>query len=49
VTTEFVALGLRRPPPISWLPRTFFLNKWLGMLTWWWCRRTGRDPYARAP
>ena len=49
VTAEFVALGLRRPPPISWLPRTFFLNKWLGMLTWWWCKRTHRDPYARAP
>ncbi len=49
VTAEFVALGLRRPPPISWLPRTFFLNKWLGMLTWWWCKRNHRDPYAHAP
>ncbi|HEY6912837.1 MAG TPA: tetratricopeptide repeat protein [Myxococcales bacterium] len=49
VTAEFVALGLRRPPAISWLPRTFFLNKWLGMLTWWWSRRNHRDPYARAP
>jgi len=48
VTSEFVALGLRRPPPISWLPRTFFLNKWLGMLTWWWARRNHRDPYAHA-
>lgn len=49
VTAEFVALGLRRPPAISWLPRTFFLNKWIGMLTWWWSRRNHRDPYAHAP
>jgi tetratricopeptide (TPR) repeat protein len=34
VGREFLALGLRRPPPIAWLPRTFFLNKWIGKLTW---------------
>ncbi len=34
VRYEFLALGLRRPPPIPWLPRTFFLNKWLGKLSW---------------
>ncbi|HZX95945.1 MAG TPA: tetratricopeptide repeat protein, partial [Myxococcales bacterium] len=46
VTAEFVALGLRRPPAISWLPRTFFLNKWIGKLTWWWSKRNHIDPYA---
>jgi len=34
VGQEFLALGLRRPPPIPWLPRSFFLNKWIGKLTW---------------
>jgi tetratricopeptide (TPR) repeat protein len=34
VGREFLALGLRRPAPIPWLPRTFFLNKWIGKLTW---------------
>jgi tetratricopeptide (TPR) repeat protein len=34
VGQEFLALGLRRPPPIPWLPRDFFLNKWIGKLTW---------------
>ena len=34
VGQEFIALGLRRPPPIPWLPRSFFLNKWIGKLTW---------------
>jgi tetratricopeptide (TPR) repeat protein len=34
VGQEFIALGLRRPPPIPWLPRNFFLNKWIGKLTW---------------
>jgi len=34
VGREFLALGLRRPPPIPWLPRSFFLNKWIGKLTW---------------
>src|SRR2546426_493456 len=33
VSAEFAALGLRRPPPIPWLPRSFFLNKWIGKLT----------------
>jgi tetratricopeptide (TPR) repeat protein len=43
VRHEFLALGLRRPPPIPWLSRDFFLNKWLGKLTW---RMSGRrfDP-----
>src|SRR5438094_350862 len=43
VRQEFLALGLRRPPPIPWLPRNFFLNRWLGKLTW---RLSGRrfDP-----
>ena len=43
VRQEFLTLGLRRPPPIPWLPRNFFLNKWLGKLTW---RMSGRrfDP-----
>ena len=31
----FLELGLRRPPPIKFLPRSFFLNKWIGRLTWW--------------
>ncbi|HYV67191.1 MAG TPA: tetratricopeptide repeat protein [Myxococcales bacterium] len=34
VRQEFLMLGLRRPPPIPWLPRNFFLNRWLGKLTW---------------
>jgi tetratricopeptide (TPR) repeat protein len=34
VTTAFLDLGLRRRPPIPFLPRSFFLNKWLGKLTW---------------
>jgi tetratricopeptide (TPR) repeat protein len=34
VGQEFVTLGLRRPPPIAWLPRSFFLNRWIGGLTW---------------
>lgn len=34
VGEEFVALGLRRQPPIWFLPRAFFLNKWLGKLSW---------------
>ena len=43
VRHEFLALGLRRPPPIPWLSRNFFLNRWLGKLTW---RMSGRrfDP-----
>ncbi len=34
VREAFTALGLRRSPPISWLPRNFFLNRWIGRLTW---------------
>jgi hypothetical protein len=34
VGEEFLALGLRRRPPIPFLPRGFFLNKWIGKLTW---------------
>ncbi len=47
VTAEFATLGLRRPPPISWLPRDFFLNKWIGKLTWKYSRRARLDPLAR--
>jgi tetratricopeptide (TPR) repeat protein len=49
VTAEFAALGLRRPPPISWLPRSFFLNKWIGKLTWKLSKRQRRlDPLAQS-
>jgi hypothetical protein len=41
----FAALGLRRPPPLPWLPREFFLNKWLGKLSWRLFKHT--DPLAR--
>jgi tetratricopeptide (TPR) repeat protein len=47
VTAEFAALGLRRPPPIPWLPRDFFLNRWIGKLTWKYSRRARLDPLAR--
>lgn len=47
VSAEFAALGLRRPPPIPWLPREFLLNKWIGMLTWKWSRRSQLGPLAR--
>jgi tetratricopeptide (TPR) repeat protein len=47
VTAEFATLGLRRPPPIPWLPRNFFLNKWIGKLTWKYSRRARLDPLAR--
>jgi tetratricopeptide (TPR) repeat protein len=47
VTAEFAALGLRRPPPIPWLPRDFFLNKWIGRLTWKYSRRARLDPLSR--
>jgi hypothetical protein len=49
VGQEFAALGLRRPPPIPWLPRSFFLNRWIGRLTWRWARRYRLDPLSRAP
>jgi len=47
VGAEFAALGLRRPPPIPWLPRGFFLNKWIGKLTWKYSKRARLDPLAR--
>src|SRR3989440_7799113 len=47
VSAEFAALGLRRPPPIPWLPRSFFLNKWIGKLTWKLSRRERLDPLAQ--
>jgi hypothetical protein len=47
VVTEFAALGLRRPPPIPWLPREFFLNKWIGKLTWKYSRRARLDQLTR--
>jgi len=34
VRQAFTELGLRRPAPIPWLPRNFFLNRWIGKLTW---------------
>lgn len=49
VGQEFAALGLRRPPVIPWLPRNFFLNKWLGKLSWRWSRRYRLDPLSRSP
>jgi len=49
VGQEFAALGLRRPPVIPWLPRNFFLNKWLGKLSWRWSRRYRLDPLSRTP
>ena len=47
VGAEFAALGLRRPPPIPWMPRNFFLNKWIGKLSWRWSRRYRLDPLNR--
>ncbi|MGZ6142828.1 MAG: tetratricopeptide repeat protein, partial [Myxococcales bacterium] len=47
VGQEFAALGLRRPPPIPWLPRDFFLNKWIGKLSWRFSRRYRLDPLHR--
>ncbi len=47
VGAEFAALGLRRPPPIPWMPRDFFLNKWIGKLSWRWSRRYRLDPFHR--
>ena len=49
VGQEFAALGLRRPPPIPWLARNFFLNRWIGKLTWKWSRRYRLDPLSRMP
>jgi len=47
VGAAFVELGLRRPPPIGWLPRTSLLNKWIGKLTWLFGRR--KNPVADQP
>lgn len=47
VGSEFAALGLRRSPPIPWLPRDFFLNKWIGKMTWRWSKRYRLDPLSR--
>lgn len=47
VGAEFALLGLRRPPPIPWLPRAFFLNRWIGLLTWRWSKRYRLDPLHR--
>jgi hypothetical protein len=44
LSQEFAALGLRRKPPIPWLPRNFILNKWLGKLTWKFMKH--KDPLA---
>jgi tetratricopeptide (TPR) repeat protein len=44
---EFLALGLRRKPPIAFLPRSFFLNRWIGMLTWRFARE--KDPFGTLP
>jgi hypothetical protein len=44
LSQEFAALGLRRKPPIPWLPRNFFLNKWIGKLTWKFMKH--HDPLA---
>lgn len=42
---EFAALGLRRKPPLPWFSRDFFLNKWIGKLTWRFMKHP--DPLAR--
>lgn len=34
ILREWSILGFRRRPVIPFLPREFFLNKWLGLLTW---------------
>jgi hypothetical protein len=34
VREELLQIGLRRRPPIPFLPRGFFLNRWVGKLTW---------------
>lgn len=47
VGAEFAALGLRRPPPIPWMPREFFLNKWIGRLSWRFSKRYRLDPLNR--
>jgi tetratricopeptide (TPR) repeat protein len=46
VGEEFARLGLRRPPPIPWLPRNFFLNRWIGRFTWWFSRRYRLNPFT---
>lgn len=47
VAQEFSALGLRRRPAFAIFSRSFFLNRWLGRLTWRLSRRAraqGRLP-----
>jgi hypothetical protein len=34
VLAELSQIGLRRKPLLPFLPRSFFLNRWLGRLTW---------------
>jgi len=45
VAEAFISLGLRRAPAIGWLGRDFFLNRWLGRLTWRF--RGGAKPQLR--
>jgi tetratricopeptide (TPR) repeat protein len=47
VGAEFAALGLRRPPPIPWLPRDFILNRLIGRLTWHLSKKYRLDPLNR--
>jgi tetratricopeptide (TPR) repeat protein len=47
VGAEFAALGLRRPPPIPWLPREFVLNRLIGRLTWRLSKKYRLDPLNR--
>lgn len=46
VGQEFILLGLRRKPPIPWLPRSFVLNKWIGMLTWRFSHKRKLNPFG---
>jgi tetratricopeptide (TPR) repeat protein len=44
---ELAALGLRRNPPIPFLPRSFFLNRWLGRLRHSLLERRAREDGAQ--
>lgn len=48
IIAELAALGLRARPVIPFLPRSFFLNRWLGRLRHWLRRRPGEED-PRAP